>query len=143
MAYTYYRLLAFIPKGAALSFDQVYERLQRKFSRIKGAVVERPEANHIQLKFDEWLFHVHLEDEPHVAIESEEIAGMFKNKRPDWEVIASSDKRISTHAMPDPNMDHFNDYVFVMEVLEAIPELYIFDPNDGKLWKAGETPPEN
>ncbi len=143
MGYTYYKLIALIPKEARVSFDEIYERLKRKFGKIEGVKLERPEVKHIQLRFNDWLFHLHLEDEPHVALESREIAATVVNKRADGDLIASSDKRITTYGMLDPDMEHFNDYVFVIEVLESVPQLYIFDPNDGKLWKSGETPPAN
>lgn len=141
MGYTYYRLLALIPQNVEISFDDIFERLKQRFNLVKGAVVERPTLNHIQIRFDDWLFNIHFEDEFHVLIESGEVAASVSRKRPDWEVIASSDRRVTTHAMPDPDMVYFNTFVFVMEALEAIPNLYIFDPNDGKLWKSGETPP--
>jgi len=30
-------------------------------------------------------------------------------------------------------MTHFNDYVFVVEVLESFPGIYLLDPYDGTL----------
>ena len=139
MGYTYYKLMALIPKDAEITFDDIYARLQRKFAKIEEARIERPETNHIQLRFNDWLYHIHLEDKPS-AIELIEILETFATKRPDWDVIASSDQRMTTYGMSDPDMDHFNDHVFVMEVLESLPELYLYDPNDGKLWKSGENP---
>lgn len=38
-------------------------------------------------------------------------------------------------------MDHFNDFAYVAQMLESLPDVYLFDPLDSKLWKSGETPP--
>jgi hypothetical protein len=47
--------------------------------------------------------------------------------------IAICNRRIATHADDDPNMDYFNDYIFVLEALESFDGLILFDPVAGSL----------
>ena len=42
--------------------------------------------------------------------------------------IASCKERIELSGKSDPAMDYFNDYCFVVEAIESLGEVYIFDP---------------
>ena len=50
--------------------------------------------------------------------------------RQDNSVIASCDRLIEVQGTDDANMDHFNDYVFVLQALENLPGVVLFDPRD-------------
>ena len=39
-------------------------------------------------------------------------------------------QRVVVAGSDDPDVDHFNDYVFIMEILESFPGTSIFDPHD-------------
>jgi len=72
------------------------------------------------------------EDEPHVAEESAELAGRYARNHPDRERIARCQRRYSVSADPDPDMDHFNDYVFVCNAAEKLARVYVFDSQSGE-----------
>ena len=79
--------------------------------------------------------------QPYVLEESQEIATRFGKNRPDKDMIAKCNRRITTASNPDPNMDYFNDYVLVLQVFEKIPNSYIFDNQAGHVYKSTESPP--
>ena len=130
MAYTPYKLLVFIPPLSSVTLEEVVEKLRTKFASQKVSIARSGEK--VVIKRESWSLNVYWEDEPHVLEEAQEIADHFANHRPDKDVIASSQRRLTTAGDPDPNMDYFNDYVWMIEAFEAIPEFIIFDANNGK-----------
>ena len=132
MGYTYYRLSALIPRDVTLTFPEVANALQGKFSRVQPAPQITVDDKSCVLRWNDWSFRLHFENQPHVIEDSREIAERFASNRADQERIAACDRRITTAADPDPDMSHFNHYIYVMETLESIKGIYVFDPNDGK-----------
>ncbi len=132
MGYTYYRLMTMIPPDATITLGNVTDALEQRFSLIQSPPAINVQEKMCTLDWSNWQFRMYWEDEPHVEEESREIAKRFASGRADTERIASCNRRITTAADDDPNMDHFNHYVFVMEVLEAFEGIYVFDPNGGK-----------
>ncbi|MDX2139243.1 MAG: hypothetical protein SF123_14235 [Chloroflexota bacterium] len=140
MSFTPYQLTVLIPSGVKISLDEIQERLVSKFARRADVTIERTTDSRISIFFGSWLYTIAWQSNALVIVESQDIATLFAAKRSDQAVIASSDRRISAYGSSDPGMDHFNDFVFIAELLEALPEVYIFDPVSAKLWKSGEVP---
>ena len=89
---------------------------------------------------DRWQLKVHLNLEPHVIEESAELAqsleaGTCTAAAPELLEWAKNAKlqsfpvRFEISSSQDPNMDHFNDYLFVLEALQALEGSVAFDPS--------------
>jgi hypothetical protein len=138
MSYTPYRVLALISPEVKWEFTQVIDAIRGAYDRMHIPVqIDQGEKRCI-LRFDDWTFRIYWEDEPHVLLESQEMAWKFPTKAIDPSVIASCSRRITTGGDSDSDMMHFNDYVHVLEVLESFEGVYLFDPDDGKFLESGE-----
>lgn len=71
----------------------------------------------IEVIIGEWTCCVYLSSEPHVLVESQEMAELFAATRPEQEEIATCKRRFEV--IGNPNMDYFNDYLFVLQALES------------------------
>jgi hypothetical protein len=131
MGYTYYQTIILIPANVQLAFAEVVHPLKHHFAEIKHPAEFMLEGDKLTIQMDDdWALYVNWLND--VRIEANEIADWFAKDRPDQDVIASTDRFISTSGDQDPNMDHFNDYVYVLEVLEDLPNVYVFDPINGE-----------
>lgn len=137
MGYTPYRTMVLIPDGHSLTFLDLVGRLQNKFSGQSGFDVQVNTSGVIAVGRNGWSLRVYWEDQPHVVIESREIAERFVTDDTDRAIVAACRSRITTAGDPDPGMDHFNDYVYVLEILEEISDAFIFDPEGGEIRKTG------
>lgn len=86
----------------------------------------------ISIQFDYWKIKLHLAEEPFVAEESVGIAEYFADC-PRAAEIAQCKRRIEIGGDPDPNMDHFNDFVCLCQALEEFQGVILFDPELGQL----------
>ena len=74
-----------------------------------------------------------LNSESHVSIEAQEMAQIHQFAPP-WDKVSNCQQRIELSSSLDSNMDHFNDYIFVLEALEAqLGEVVILDLHSGEL----------
>ncbi len=132
MSYTPYRVLALIPSEMDLDFATVIEAVRAKFSRQTSPPQIDHAADMCTLRRGDWSFRFYWEASPHVLMESQDIAERAAAQGFDESTVAACARRISTAGDPDPDMLHFNDYVYVLEVLEGFKGIYLFDPYDGK-----------
>jgi hypothetical protein len=77
-------------------------------------------------------FHIAFSDQPRVLQESIEIAAEFAADRPDRAAIARAACRFELSSDDDPDMDHFNDMLFICHAAESLGPVYIFDPQEGE-----------
>jgi hypothetical protein len=129
MSFHYYHTLALIPQHVNISFDETAHAIKERFARDKVKVIV--ETALIRVKRNNWELRIWYEEKPEVLVESQEIASNFATKRDDATIIASCNRRFITSADRDPKMDYFNDYVFVLEALESINGIILFNPDDG------------
>jgi hypothetical protein len=91
---------------------------------------------------DGWALRLSYHAEPSVLEESAEIAqdlrdGKLTGAAPELLERAMQAKletfpaRFELSCKPDPNMDHFNDYLFVLEALQALEGSVAFDHSSG------------
>ncbi|MCI0379692.1 MAG: hypothetical protein L0215_18970 [Gemmataceae bacterium] len=87
----------------------------------------------ITLSKDAWEIHLRMRDGPEVLEESRRIADHIGGA--DEELgISSCSRRVEVASdMPDPEMDHFNDYLMVIEVLQSFQGLIPVDPQEPSL----------
>lgn len=132
MGYTYYQSMVLIPPDNPLVFADVVEMMRQRFSRLSVPCQITVEGNKLILQHDSWSLRLYWEQSADVGTESQEIARLFAVARADQEKFASCDCRLTTAGDDDPNMDFFNDYAFVLEILNKLVDVYRFDPYDGK-----------
>ena|SRR5215510_3775574 len=131
MSFTYYRTLALIPPDVQIVFSDVVRTVNKTFASESTTKITAT-ANLITLYFnDRWSFYIEWDSGRNVLEESHEIAQRFSVSAEQAQRIASCDCRISTSADDDPNMDYFNDYIFVLETLESFEGVILFDPDTG------------
>lgn len=106
----------------------------RLVAKIAGSSAAR-NANVVTISKGNWSINIaevkgaHIPDET-VGI-TDKIAGF---ERDDVEVLATTDRRIEVWTDdPDPFMEHFNDYLFAVEVLKSFKGVIAVDPNEPAL----------
>lgn len=121
-----YKALILLPPTSSASIAEAEDKL-RTFYRNDGcdAIIQRHETV-IEVIIGEWNCCVYLSSEPHVLVESQEMAELFAAARPDREEIATCNRRFEVIGT-DPNMDYFNDYLFVLQVLESFPSVKVWE----------------
>ncbi len=104
---------------------------------LRGVRVEHPEANRLHLFFDEWRLVVCLEDYPWVE---EECRGIvedfpFPDSSQAAELARCRSRLTVWSEDPDPDMDHFNDWLLSVECLTGrFRGLTPFDSVAGEWW---------
>lgn len=128
-----YSLLALLTDQTTLTLDALAERIQERFSCDPDlkVLVERGKNDLLLVGWSDWSFQLDYETEPHVAVESSQIAADFAATHPARSQIAACQRRLSLSGGDDPQMDHFNDYLFIVEILESFKGVYLFDPYEG------------
>lgn len=86
----------------------------------------------VSLRWHDYTMTVYRSALPHVLEESAELASEFAAHRPDRDRIARCKLRFEISAEEDPNMDHFNDYLFVGEALQRLARVYRFENASGE-----------
>jgi hypothetical protein len=129
----YYQLMVLLSGDSTLTAESLADRLGKRFAYDPNVkmVIEDGKDHLLRVQWADWSLRLYFEGEPHVLVESEEIAEHYAASHPERKTIAACKRRLSMSGDDDPNMDHFNDYVFVMEVLESFPGVYLFDPREG------------
>ena len=128
-----YELIALLTDDADFTIGRLAELLRDEFSADPAATVgleAHPSGagRRVAVHWGDWSLRAFWEDEPHVLEEFREIADAFAGSRPDRERIAGCRRRITLAADDDPDMDHFNDYLFIMERLGRQEGVILFDP---------------
>lgn len=96
------------------------------------AIVTSIKAEQLTVVVDGFHFYIDYSDQPHVLEESIEIASEFAADRPDRAAIAKTSCRFELSSDDDPDMDHFNDMLFLCHAMESLGPMYIFDPQEGE-----------
>lgn len=122
-----YAALALIPPTApAVMPEGLRDLLQHKLNAV--AVEISVSGNRVDLVVNGLRFSLHVEYGEHVLAESQEIATLYGKVRGDSAVIATCNRRIMLTSDDDSPLYHFNDYIFVLEALEQIDGVILFDP---------------
>lgn len=119
--------------------DISIESLGQELIRFYGACKSPPpnitvKANSIFLTWPSYRFEIHKSTMPHVVLESKEIADRFGKCRPDSKQIASCAVRFEIKGEDDPNMAHFNDYLYIGEAAERLGKVYRFDQSSAEFF---------
>jgi hypothetical protein len=128
-----YSIIAPFKSAEKAALTALYAAMGQRFrteASVKVTLETDPSISerHVQVSWDDWSLRVYSEFEPHVLLESREIAELYGAGRSDQSEIASCANRVTIDSDDDPGMDHYNDYVFVLEVLEQLGAIALFDP---------------
>ena len=123
-----YRAFGLLRSDTDFSLDALQARLVAKFP---GFTVAR-DGDRVVVSKGEWWIATALVAGEYVREETEGLVGHLAGIEPaEAEVLAASDRRIEVWTdVPDPFMEHFNDYLFVIEVLKSFNGLVAVDPNE-------------
>jgi hypothetical protein len=100
--------------------------------RVPEANISRDEGS-LTLALEDWTARLYLDEEASVAEEAQEFPSVFP-QNPRASEIARCHRRIDIWCpLDDPNMDHFNDFLFILEVLWKFRGLILIDPGSGEL----------
>jgi hypothetical protein len=124
-----YQAFGLLQPGNDFSWDVAVERLRARLPYL--TVQRRP--NGVMLTGVDWEIHLGLNSGPAVLQESQEIAEKIAGQI-DGADIARCDSRIEVASdVPDPFMEHFNDFLGVVEVLRSFRGVVAVDPREPSL----------
>lgn len=108
------------------------EAARRLAAKFPSFAVEQ-KAGSIVVSDADWEIHLALNESPTVIEESRVIAGHIGGDE-DAKDIAVCARRVELASdIPDPEMDHFNDYWLAVEVLQSFKGLIAVDPREPSL----------
>lgn len=122
-----YKALVLLPPTSSTSIEEVKDKLRTFYKNDERDVIVQQHETVIEIVIRGWTCSVHLSSEPHVLIESQQMAEIFAAARLDKDEIATCNRRFEVISEPDPNIDYFNDYIFILQALESFPGIKIWD----------------
>jgi hypothetical protein len=123
-----YRAFGLLRPDSNFSLDEAHNRLAAKFP---GFAITR-DGNQIVVSQGEWWIAVALASGPEIQMETEGLVGHLAGIEPAEAVeLTASDRRVEVWTdVPDPFMEHFNDYLLVIEALKSFDGLLAVDPKE-------------
>jgi hypothetical protein len=123
-----YRAYGLLLSGTDFTLEAATTRLTAKFP---GYAVTR-RGDQITFSKGDWEIEVALVGGPQVQGESEGLSGDLAGLEPaEAAAIAACDRRVEVWSdTPDPSMEHFNEYLFVVEVLKSFRGVVVVDPRE-------------
>ena len=92
----------------------------------KNRPVVAVEGTRLHIRWPDYSFEVAHSQLPHVIEESQEIAEEYAGSHPARERIALCASRFEMTGSDDPDMEHFNDYLYVIEAVQRLGTAYAF-----------------
>lgn len=133
-----YSATAFLQGHTDFEIGEAERRLRERLSWL---LVTRSAEKAISVSEAGWTLRLYLAEEPHVAEEAAEMPDLFPNL-PRVREIEVCKRRVDIRSTePDPDLAHFNDYLFVCEVVEGFAGVILFDPQTGESIGSSSEPP--
>jgi hypothetical protein len=130
MGYTYYSYLILVTPESDLTFEKLRPACEPLLKQ--GCENITVESDGLTFHFaGDYKFYLHLNAEPHVEEESVEMAAEEFVPQDKKAAVASCRIRYEMHADPDPDMEYFNESLYILEVLENFAGVFIIDPHSG------------
>jgi hypothetical protein len=128
-----YEALILVDPDITITADRLAHELRRFYEGKPGRPSEITlSEDTVTLRWPDYDLTVGRSVLAHVLEESAEIAEECNPDHPARERIARCECRFEMSGPPDPNMDHFNDSLFVGEALERLGRVYRFDQASGE-----------
>lgn len=125
-----YELLILISAGTDLDLRKLDKVVTEHFASQSPVpeLMSELQPNELIFSVNGFKFYIRHHCGDIVSAESKEMAERFAKGRDDADEIASVNCRFEVSSDDDLSMDHFNDFVFLMEAIEKAGGVYIFDP---------------
>jgi hypothetical protein len=121
-----YQAYGLLKPDSDFTLAEAAKRLAEKFP--DHSVVHNDEK--LMLSSKNWDMQLTLVTGPHVLQESREIEEKIGGDEDDLG-IANCDRRVEVSSdVSDPEMEHFNEYLFVIEVLQSFKGIIAVDPKE-------------
>lgn len=88
-------------------------------------------ATRLTVAYGDFHFRIDYQAGALVAEESREMAIRHAATHPARNRIQAAHSRYELSADADPDMDHFNDFLFISERIADLGEVHVFDPQTG------------
>lgn len=126
-----YRAIGLLRPDTDFTVEQAEARLAAKFP---GFTVAR-DGNQIVVSKGEWWIALALVSGPEIQMEIEGLVGHVAGIEPsEAAILAEANRRVEVWTdVTDPFMEHFNDYLLVVEVLKSFNGLLAVDPKEPAL----------
>lgn len=128
-----YDALVLVDPSSPITFQDVEKVLRARSFSVPPAI--QATADHLIVTLNGYHLKLWWAAGPHVRQESAELANEHAKGHPARDRIALCSTRIEVSGDEDMDMDYFNDYVFILEELEKIGTVYIFDVADESFMK--------
>lgn len=127
-----YEALIFLPEDCPIVIDELVENLYKALGRSCRIEVDGPE---IRIKLDDWVINgVLLTGE---AIHEKAVRLVTKHGATEHQKAVQSaryDRSFEIKCTPDPEMEYFNDYLFVVEAFAALKGALAVDTASMNFW---------
>jgi hypothetical protein len=124
-----YQAYGLLQPGNDFNWNAAIERLRARLPHLTG----RRDGDRLILSSADWEIHLVLNAGAAVLQESADIAEKIAGDV-DGTDMARCDRRIEVASdVPDPFMEHFNDFLGVVEVLQSFKGLIAVDPREPSL----------
>ncbi len=115
------------------SSDFTLAAAAKKLASVFPKLKQEQTGQRLSLSSDDWEIHLTLEDGPGVLEDSVRIADHIGGSEEELG-IAKCNRRVDVATdVPDPEMDHFNDYLQIIELLQSFSGVIAVDPSEPSL----------
>jgi hypothetical protein len=122
-----YEAMALLTPGNAVTLADVEDKLSQFYSRNSQEVQFSRQDGKLQIRLRNWSCTLIHNSDSSVIKESQEMATLFATNRPDKAIIASCDSRYEIECAPDPNMENFNEFIFILEQLDSFADIKVWE----------------
>lgn len=123
-----YRAYGLLQASTDFTLDEAVNRLKARFP---GFTITR-DGSQVTIAKDDWEIFLIENTDASVLSESAELAERIAGA--DGSEIAACARRVEVSSdIPDPMMEHFNDYLIVIEVLQSFGGVIAIDPKEPAL----------
>ena len=123
-----YESMILVDPDVIITTEQLADELRRFYSGKQGAPTDILHSGQdIRLRWPNYVLEIARSTLPLVVEESAEVAERFAARHPAHDRIASCACRFEMSGDDDPDMEHFNDYLYVGEALARLGRVYCFD----------------
>src|SRR5262245_12099557 len=121
-----YQAYGLIQQGSDFNLDTAVQRLQAKLPNMSA----QRDGNQVSLYSDDWSVQLTLNADPSVLAESADMAEKIAGDV-DGSDIAACRQRVEVWSeVPDPFMEHFSDFMAIIEVLQSFQGVIAVDPRE-------------
>jgi hypothetical protein len=124
-----YSAFGLLKPDSDFTMTEAASRLSAKFPSF---AVEQ-QADTIAVSSADWEIHLTLNESPVVLDESRDMAERIGGAEDAGDVAVCARRVELASDIPDPEMDHFNDYLRAVEVLKSFNGLIAVDPREPSL----------